>query len=125
MIFTEAHIDQIRSGEKTATRRRWDQRRATPGTTYRVTTGEDMFIPRSECDCFIRAVDVYQQSLGEMSETDVQPRAIMQPLRGSRTRGVRSTVDGIQVRPSGSSSSSTRVILTHTRTNEERVTLQS
>ena len=72
MIFTEEHIEQIRAGEKTATRRRWDERRATPGTTYRVTTGEGMFTPRSECDCFIRATDVYQQRLGDMSETDAQ-----------------------------------------------------
>ena len=72
MIFTEEHIDGIRTGEKTATRRQWDQRRATPGTTYRVTTGADMFVPRSECDCFIRATDVYQQQLGDMSNTDAQ-----------------------------------------------------
>lgn len=72
MIFTEEHIDGIRTGKKTTTRRQWDQRRATPGTTYRVTTGADMFVPRSECDCFIRATDVYQQRLGDMSDTDAQ-----------------------------------------------------
>ena len=70
MIFTSEHIDQIRSGEKTATRRQWDSRRATIGTTYRATIGADMFVPRSECDCFIRATDVYQQELGDMTEVD-------------------------------------------------------
>jgi len=72
MIFSESHLDQIRAGEKTATRRRWDQRRATPGTTYRATTGDEMFVPRSGCDCFIRAIDVYQQRLGDMKDNDAR-----------------------------------------------------
>ena len=70
MIFQPEHIEQIRAGEKTATRRQWDSRRATTGTTYRATIGADMFVPRSECDCFIRATDVYQQNLGDMTEAD-------------------------------------------------------
>ena len=70
MLFQPEHIDQIRTGEKTATRRDWDRPQAVAGNVYQATT--DMFVSHDECDCYIRATDVYQQPLGEMSERDAQ-----------------------------------------------------
>lgn len=76
MIFQSKHRDQIRTGEKTMTRRRWDENRVTIGKTYRATLGgnvdQGMFTPRSECTCFIRVTDVYQETLGEMDAMDAQ-----------------------------------------------------
>ena len=76
MIFHPEHREQIRSGEKTVTRRQWDENRVTVGKTYRATLGgnveQGMFTERSECDCFIRVSDVYRQRLGDMSETDAR-----------------------------------------------------
>jgi hypothetical protein len=74
MIFQDHHREQIRSGEKTMTRRGWDENQVTHGKTYRATRGgnveQGMFVPRAECDCFIRVTDVYEQLLGEMTEED-------------------------------------------------------
>jgi uncharacterized protein YhfF len=76
MIFQPEHREQIRTGEKTMTRRRWDENRVTVGKTYRATRGgnveQGMFTPRSECDCFIRVTDVYRETLGEMDATDAR-----------------------------------------------------
>jgi hypothetical protein len=68
MIFQSEHRDQIRSGEKTMTRRAWEKRQAVPGNTYQASRG--MFTKNEDCDCFIRATDVYQERLGDMSEAD-------------------------------------------------------
>ena len=74
MIFQQHHREQIRSGEKTMTRRGWDDIQVTPGKTYRATLGgnvdQGMFTTREKCDCFIRVLDVYEQPLGEMGEVD-------------------------------------------------------
>lgn len=76
MIFKEHHREQIRTGEKTMTRRGWDENQVTPGKTYRATRGgnveQGMFVTRDECDCFIRVTDVYEEQLGEMTEEDAQ-----------------------------------------------------
>ena len=76
MIFQPEHRGQIRTGEKTMTRRRWDENRVTVGKTYRATRGgnveQGMFTPRSECDCFIRVTDVYRETLGEMNAADAR-----------------------------------------------------
>lgn len=74
MIFQEHHREQIRTGEKTMTRRGWDDNQVTPGKTYRATRGgnveQGMFVTREECDCFIRVTDVYEEQLGEITEED-------------------------------------------------------
>ena len=76
MIFQSEHREQIRTGEKTATRRDWERQNATPGKTYRATLGgnveQGMFVTREECDCFIRATDVYEQPLSDMTDADAQ-----------------------------------------------------
>jgi len=74
MIFQQHHRKQIRTGEKTMTRRGWDDNQVTPGKTYRATIGgnvdQGMFEPRETCNCFIRVTDAYEQPLGKMDETD-------------------------------------------------------
>lgn len=74
MIFQAHHREQIRTGEKTMTRRDWDDNRVTPGKTYRATLGgnveQGMFVTREACDCFIRVTDVYEQSLGDIDAED-------------------------------------------------------
>jgi hypothetical protein len=76
MIFQPEHREQIRSGEKTMTRRQWDSCRVTEGKTYRATRGgngpQGLFVPREECDCFICVTDVYRETLGEMDATDAR-----------------------------------------------------
>jgi hypothetical protein len=76
MIFQSEHREQIRTDEKTMTRRQWDDNRVTVGKTYRATRGgnveQGMFTPRSECNCFIRVTDVYREALGEMDAADAR-----------------------------------------------------
>ena len=76
MIFQEKHREQIRTGEKTVTRRQWDDSRVTVGKTYRATLGgnveQGMFTPRSDCDCFIRVTEIYHQRLGDMTDEDAR-----------------------------------------------------
>ncbi|MDS0243131.1 MULTISPECIES: ASCH domain-containing protein [unclassified Haloferax] len=70
MLFQEDHIEQIRSGEKTATRRDWSRKSAKEGGVYMATTS--LFTSHDECDCYIRATSVEQQTLGDMTEEDAQ-----------------------------------------------------
>lgn len=72
ILFKDRHIDAIRNGTKTATRRDWadNYARPSPGDIRMAVT--EMFTPEEECDCFIRVTDVYQQPLGEMTEEDAQ-----------------------------------------------------
>lgn len=74
MIFQQHHREQIRTGEKTMTRRGWDESQVTTGKTYRATRGgnveQGMFATREECDCFIRVTDVYEQQLGAITQED-------------------------------------------------------
>jgi len=68
MLFQQEHIEQIRSGEKTATRRKWATPQATEGGVYIAST--EMFTSHDEADCYIRATDVYKQLLGDMTAED-------------------------------------------------------
>lgn len=70
MLFKPYHIDQIRSGSKTVTRREWKRRQAVAGNVYIATT--EMFTPDEEADCYIRATDVFDQPLGEMTDADAR-----------------------------------------------------
>lgn len=70
MLFQDEHIEQIRTGEKTATRRDWERKQATEGNVYIAST--EMFTSHEEADCYIRVTDIYQQPLGEMTERDAQ-----------------------------------------------------
>lgn len=68
MLFQPEHIKQIRSGEKTATRRDWKRRAAKPGNIY--IASSEMFTSHEDADCYIRVSDVYEEPLGEMDEED-------------------------------------------------------
>lgn len=70
LLFKPEHIDQIRNGTKTVTRRDWSSNYARPNEgTVQMATPE-MFTTEEECDCFIRIESVYDQPLGEMTEDD-------------------------------------------------------
>lgn len=68
MLFQPEHIEQIRAGEKTVTRRDWAHRQAVPGNVYMAST--EMFQSDDEADCYISVENVYRQPLGEMDEQD-------------------------------------------------------
>lgn len=72
MLFKPYHIPMIRDGEKTVTRRVWAENYNRPraGTVHMAST--EMFLPRDECDCFIRVGEIYKEALGEMSDEDAQ-----------------------------------------------------
>lgn len=70
MLFKDYHIGMIRNGEKTATRREWDEDYNPPceGGVYRAAT--ELFVSHEECDCYIKINSIYDQALGAMSYTD-------------------------------------------------------
>lgn len=68
MLFKPEHIEMIRRGEKTATRRDWKRLMVKIGGVYSAKTR--LFQPNSECDVFVRVVKLYRQPLGEMTEED-------------------------------------------------------
>lgn len=68
MLFTEEHIAQIISGEKTQTRRLWDKKQVKKGNSYRAC--ESLFTPRVDSPAYILVLDVYQENLGKLSESD-------------------------------------------------------
>lgn len=72
MLFKEYHISQIRSGEKTATRREWKDNypRPTVGSVQIAST--EMFCPDEEANCYIRILDVYDQPLGAVTDAAAQ-----------------------------------------------------
>lgn len=84
MLFKDYHLPMIRSGSKTVTRREWAENYAgiNPGTVTAAKT--DMLKPESECDCFIRILDVYEQPLGEMTDEDAQQEGDYETLEEFR-----------------------------------------
>lgn len=70
MLFKPHHIEKIRDGRKTATRRTWDSPQVKPGNRYMATTA---FAASAEkCDTWIKVFDVYEQPLGEMTDEDAK-----------------------------------------------------
>jgi hypothetical protein len=69
MLFKPRHIDAIRQGVKTATRRDWADGYARPNPGVHMATTE-MFATDEACDCYIIVERVYRQPLGEMTEED-------------------------------------------------------
>jgi hypothetical protein len=78
MLFKPYHIEQIRSLQKTATRREWDRRQVKPGNIYIAAT--EMFTSDEEANCYIKVDDVYQQPLGEMTDEDAQKEGVYETL---------------------------------------------
>jgi hypothetical protein len=73
MLFQERHIELIRNGEKTVTRRDWspEYHRPSKGDVRMVKT--HLFESDDECDCYIRITEEpYQEPLGEMTDEDAQ-----------------------------------------------------
>lgn len=70
LLFQSEHIEAIRSGTKTVTRRDWspNYNRPNVGTVQMATTS--LFETDEECDCYVRILDVYQEPLGEMDHAD-------------------------------------------------------
>lgn len=66
MLFKPEHIDKIRAGEKTVTRRDWERPQVREGGVYMATT--EMFTSHDEADCYIRVTDHYTERLGDISE---------------------------------------------------------
>jgi uncharacterized protein YhfF len=72
MLFKDRHIEQIRTGEKTVTRREWAENYHGPTVGSVVAAKTDLFTPNSDCDCFIRIVDKREERLGDITETSAR-----------------------------------------------------
>lgn len=70
LLFQPEHIEQIREGEKTATRRDWspNYNGAKVGNVY--IAADEMFQSDGDADCYIRVTDRYREPLAEMDESD-------------------------------------------------------
>lgn len=67
MLFKPHHIEMIKSGIKTETRRNWKRKMAKVGGTYPVQI--KMFQPKIECE-LIKANYIFLQELGLMTEAE-------------------------------------------------------
>lgn len=72
MLFKPRHIEKIRNGTKTATRRDWKDGHARPNVGAIHMAQTEMFTSIEECDCFIRIDDVYEERLGDMTAEDAR-----------------------------------------------------
>lgn len=73
IVFTDDHIEQIKNGDKTQTRRDWKDNfcRPTEGDVMAITTG--LFVPNDEASGFIRLTeDVRKQRLGDMTDEEAR-----------------------------------------------------
>jgi len=68
LLFTEEHIEKIRAGEKTETRRDWAPQHNPPNPGSYHIAATEMFVSREEADCIIRIKGVRREPLGEMGE---------------------------------------------------------
>lgn len=73
LMFSERHLEQVLSGEKTQTRRLWDDPRVTAGKSYRAVQKDvqgAMFTPREDAPAYVLVRDVWQEPLGALSSED-------------------------------------------------------
>lgn len=68
MLFTDEHIEQIINGNKTQTRRRWEDKQVIIGNSYRACPS--IFTERVNSPAYIVVNDVYTEKLGDLSEED-------------------------------------------------------
>ncbi len=68
MLFSEQHIKQIINGNKTQTRRLWDEKQVIIGNSYRAC--ESLFTTRENSPAYIVVTDVYKEKLGDLSKED-------------------------------------------------------
>jgi hypothetical protein len=75
LMFSETHLEQVVSGEKTQTRRRWDAPRVTPGKSYRAVRSDvsgSMFTKREDAPAYVLIEDVWEEPLGDITEEAAQ-----------------------------------------------------
>lgn len=70
MLFSDEHIQLLLDGEKTETRRRWDESQVIEGNSYRATT--DLFTPRTDAPAYITVESVYKEQLHEITDDDAE-----------------------------------------------------
>ncbi len=72
ILFRPRHVEAIRDGRKTATRRLWADTYPRPrdGSVRAAVT--ELFTPLEEATCFIRITNVYREPLGEMTPEDAR-----------------------------------------------------
>jgi hypothetical protein len=68
ILFTPHHVEMIKAGEKTQTRRIWKRPRAKVGAVHLVKT--ELF--SREHHCKIRILDVRRELLGNITEDDAR-----------------------------------------------------
>jgi uncharacterized protein YhfF len=68
MLFKPRHIEQIRTGEKTVTRREWKEDYSGPNVGTVVAAKTELFKPDDECDCYIRITGKRTEALGDISQ---------------------------------------------------------
>lgn len=69
MLFKPEHVDMIKMGEKTATRRDWKRWQVKEGGIYPVQT--KMFQPKTDCEAFIKVTKRYKEKFKNMELEDV------------------------------------------------------
>lgn len=70
MLFKKEHIEMIKKGKKTVTRRIWKRNMVKRGNVYMANT--EMFVKREDCTCFIKVTDVFHQPLWHMRDIDAE-----------------------------------------------------
>lgn len=68
MLFIEKHVPLIRQGEKTETRRDWDDDYHGPNPGSIIPATSEMFVPIVECACFIEIETRHPERLGDITE---------------------------------------------------------
>jgi hypothetical protein len=75
MMFADEHLELIRAGEKTETRRDWSDEYHPPreGSIQMATpASEGPFVSHEECSCYIRVREVYQERLDAMTDLNFE-----------------------------------------------------
>lgn len=75
LMFSKSHLEQVLTGEKTQTRRLWDDPRVKPGKSYRAVRSDvpgSMFTKREDAPAYVLIHDVWSEKLGELTEKDAQ-----------------------------------------------------
>lgn len=67
LLFKSEHLEQIKNGEKTETRRDWAEGYHPPKVGSIQMAVDEMFMPEEECDCFIVVTDVRTETLAELT----------------------------------------------------------
>ena len=69
MLFKAEHVNMIKEGEKTATRRDWSRWQVKVDGRYPVQT--EMFQKKEDCEAFIQVYNRYKEKFKDMDEEDV------------------------------------------------------